>query len=98
MSQPPPGGGANERGQEMTIKDTGDFWQTIESTAYAMEGESADYACEKLFELSDELRYYLFLTKRPKPRHDGPDDFAMLAVSRLVDAMRSAMNGAAEAA
>jgi hypothetical protein len=66
----------------MLIRDATDFWQAVECTAYAMEGESEGYGREKMFELSKTLDEYL--AKHP----EAADNFPMQAVARLAGAFR----------
>ena len=62
-----------------------DFWQIVETTAYAMEGESADYALERMKWLGKSLEAFLRAHPEINPRApDAPlEHFAMHAVCRL---------------
>lgn len=64
----------------MTIETNEDFWQAIECTAYAIEGENRQYERERLTLLSGALEKYLLGHAEEK------ENFAMHAVTRLVHA------------
>src|SRR4051812_7514047 len=71
--------------QDGSINDATDFWQLIMDIGYLMEGESADYALERMKGLGKGLD--AFLRAHPEITDHGPDapleHFAMHAVCRL---------------
>ena len=67
-----------------TIKDAADFWQAVETAAYAMEGESADYALERMKWLGRCLDSFLRAHPEISCAPDAPlKYFAMHAMARL---------------
>jgi hypothetical protein len=67
------------------MKDATEFWQAVEETAYAMEGESKDYKRKAMASLSQTLDRYL-LEHPADPKSEV--GFAMHAVARLAGAFR----------
>lgn len=67
------------------MKDETDFWQAVENTAYAIEGEGRQYEREKIKQLGVELDR--FLADHPECADPQPlSNFAMRAVARLAGA------------
>jgi hypothetical protein len=66
------------------IKDVTDFWQCIETTGYAVEGEDANYTLERVKWLGKCLDAFLRAHPEIKRAPDAPlEHFAMHAASRL---------------
>jgi hypothetical protein len=77
---------SSARIQDGTIKDAGDFWQLIEDCRYLMEGENRAYEREKIHWLHECLEKYL--ATRPEIGAADADlhQFAIYAVTGLVNA------------
>jgi hypothetical protein len=72
-----------QKRRKFEMKDATEFWQAVEETAYAMEGQSKDYKRKAMARLSQTLDGYLLEHPADPKSEIG---FAMHAVARLAGA------------